>query len=71
MPQGKIYSRFSIDAGIKKLVQKGQGELFFNATDIANTLTLKKEVMGNGFSYKSTDFYETQVFRIGYNYKFK
>ncbi len=70
VPQGKIYSRFSIDAGVKKAIQKGKGELFINATDIANTLTLKKEVKGNGFTYKSTDYYETQVFRIGYSYKF-
>ncbi len=41
-----------------------------NATDVANTLRLKKEITGNGFRYTSTDYYETQVFRIGYNYKF-
>lgn len=70
VPQGKTFSRFSIDLGIKKGVQKGRGELFLNATDIANTLNLKKEVKGNGFRYISTDYYETQVFRAGYSYKF-
>ena len=70
MPQGKMFSRFSIDAGIKKTVQKGRGELFINGTDIANTLKLKKQVKGNGFSYVSTDHFETQVFRIGYSRKF-
>lgn len=70
VPQGKIYSRFSIDLGVKKLIQKGKGELFLNATDIANTLNIKREVRGNGFRYISTDYYETQVFRLGYSYKF-
>ncbi|MEO5565037.1 MAG: outer membrane beta-barrel family protein, partial [Chitinophagaceae bacterium] len=70
VPQGKIFPRFSIDAGVKKIIQKGSGELFINATDIANTLNLKREVKGNGFNYVSTDYYETQVVRIGYSYKF-
>jgi hypothetical protein len=70
IPQGKTFSRFSIDLGFKKGIQKGKGEVFLNATDVANTLRLKKEVKGNGFRYTSTDYYETQVFRIGYNYKF-
>ncbi len=69
IPQGKTFSRFSIDLGFKKGIQNGKGELFLNATDVANTLRLKKEVTGNGFKYISTDYYETQVFRIGYNYK--
>lgn len=70
IPQGKTYARFSIDMGVKKGIQKGKGELFANATDIANTLQLKKEVTGNGFRYISTDYYETQVIRVGYSYKF-
>lgn len=70
VPQGKTYSRFYIDLGVKKSLQKGKGEVFFNATDIANTLRIKREVKGDGFSYASTDYYETQVFRLGYNYKF-
>lgn len=70
IPQGKNFSRFSIDAGVKKVIQKGRGEVFANATDIANTLQLKKEIKGDGFRYISNDYYETQVVRIGYNYKF-
>ncbi len=70
VPQGKIYSRFSIDLGIKQTIQKGKAELFLNATDIANTLRIKREIEGEGFKYISTDYYETQVFRIGYNYRF-
>lgn len=70
VPQGKVLSRFSVDVGLKKTIQKGNGELFVNATDIANTFRLKREVKGNGFHYVSTDYYETQVVRIGYSYKF-
>jgi outer membrane receptor protein involved in Fe transport len=70
IPQGRINARFSIDLGAKKLIQKGKGELFLNATDILNTLVIKKEIQGNGFSYNSKDYYETQVVRFGYSYKF-
>lgn len=70
IPQGKIQARYSIDLGLKKSVQKGKGEIFFNATDLLNTLVLKKEIKGAGFSYTSNDYYETQVFRLGYSYKF-
>jgi len=70
VPQGKIFARFSIDLGIKKTIQQGRGELFFNATDLLGTLNLKRQVNGSGFSYISNDYYETQVLRVGYNYKF-
>ncbi|PWV56578.1 outer membrane beta-barrel family protein [Chitinophaga sp. S165] len=70
VPQGKTFSRFSVDAGIKKAIQHGKGEVFVNAADIANTLRIKKEVNGNGFRYTSTDYNETQVIRLGYSYKF-
>ena len=70
IPQGKIAHRFSLDLGIKKIFQKGKGELFLNATDILNTMIIKKEIQGQGFKYLSTDYYETQVIRLGYNYKF-
>jgi outer membrane receptor protein involved in Fe transport len=69
IPQGKIDTRFSVDIGIKKQLQKNKGELFFNASDIFNTLRIKKEIKGNGFTLISTDYYETQVFRLGYSYK--
>ncbi len=70
IPQGKIKSRFSFDLGLKKAIQKGKGELFFNATDLLNTMIIKKEIKGQGFDYTSNDFYETQVIRLGYSYKF-
>ncbi|MGC1239964.1 MAG: TonB-dependent receptor [Chryseosolibacter sp.] len=70
VPQGKTYSRFSIDLGVKRAIQKGKGEIFLNATDIANTMIIRREVNGDGFRYVSSDYYETQVVRVGYNYKF-
>ncbi|REH00778.1 TonB-dependent receptor domain-containing protein [Flavobacterium aquicola] len=70
IPQGKVNSRFSVDAGIKKTIQKGKGEVFMNVTDLFNTLVIQKEIQGEGFSYNSKDYYETQVVRFGYSYKF-
>ena len=70
IPQGKIAARFSLDIGIKKLIQKDKGEIFLNASDLLNTMVIKKQIQGNGFSYVSTDYYETQVIRFGYSYKF-
>ena len=69
-PQGKIGRRFSLDMGIKKTIQKGRGELFLNATDLLNTMVIKKEIYSEVFKYYSSDYYETQVIRLGYAYKF-
>ncbi|MEJ8842448.1 TonB-dependent receptor [Lacibacter sp. H375] len=69
-PQGKIGTRFSVDVGVKKIIQKGKGELLLNVSDLFNTLQIERETYGNGFTFKSIDYYETQVFRIGYSYKF-
>jgi hypothetical protein len=69
IPQGKIKERFSIDIGCKKSIQNGKGEVFINASDLLNTLVIKREIQGEGFRYTSNDYYETQVLRIGYSYK--
>jgi len=65
IPQGEIGSRFSLDLGLKKPLMKGKGEMFFNATDLFNTMNIRKNIQGNGFNYVSTDYYETQVIRVG------
>ena len=70
IPQGKMDARFSLDIGVKKLIQKNKGELFVNATDVLNTMIIRKEILGDGFRYVSSDYYETQVIRVGYSYKF-
>lgn len=70
LPQGRIGSRFSLDAGAKKSIQKGKGELFVNATDLLNTMQYTRMIRGTDFTLESTDYYETQVIRVGYNFKF-
>lgn len=70
IPQGEIEPRFSVDMGVKKLIQKGKGELFLNATDLFNTLVIKKEIQGTDFNYTSEDYFETQAIRLGYRFKF-
>ncbi len=70
IPQGKISTRFSLNIGLKKAIQKGKGEVFLNATDLLNTMITQKEIQGDGFKYTLKDYYETQVIRVGYNYKF-
>lgn len=70
IPQGRIKSRFSMDIGLKKAIQKGKGEVFLNASDLLNTMVIKKKIQGMGFAYTSNDYYETQVVRLGYSYKF-
>ena len=70
IPQGKIGTRFSLDVGLKKTIQNGKGEMFLNATDLLNTMIIKREIQGEGFKYISEDYYETQVIRVGYTYKF-
>lgn len=70
IPQGEIGARFSVNIGIKKTIQKGKGELFLNGSDVLNTLQIHKKISGTGFSYVTTDYYETQAFRVGYSWKF-
>ena len=69
IPQGEIDSRFSLDLGVKRSIQKGRGEIIFNVTDLLNTMILKRQIKGRNFSYISNDYYETQVIRLGYTYK--
>lgn len=70
LPQGRIGSRYSLDIGVKKIIQKGRGELLLNATDLLNTMQIRKSIQGMNFRLESTDYYETQVIRLGYNRKF-
>ncbi|MBC7848852.1 MAG: TonB-dependent receptor, partial [Chitinophagaceae bacterium] len=70
IPQGTIGSRYSLDLAVRKGIQKGKGEVFMNATDILNSMNIRKNIQGIGFRYETTDYYETQVVRIGYGFKF-
>lgn len=68
VPQGRTGYRFSVDAGAKRQLSKG--EIFINATDLFGTLVIRKTVYGDGFHYTSRDYYETQLIRAGYSFKF-
>lgn len=70
IPQGREGHRFSLDFGIHKDIQNRKGEIFFNANDLLATMVPKTTVNGESFSYTSKYYGETQVFRIGYSYKF-
>ncbi len=70
LPQGRIGSRFSLDVGLKKSMQNGRGELVVNATDLLSTNQAQRTIRGTDFTVVSTDFLETQVVRVGYNWKF-
>ena len=70
LPQGRIGSRYSLDLGMKKSVQQGRGEIVVNATDLLNTTQAERTIRGTDFRLVSTDYLETQVIRVGYNWKF-
>jgi len=70
VPQGTIDARYALDFGIKRSIQSGRGELFMNVTDLFNTMIMRYELMGTDFRFRSTDYFETQAVRIGYQYRF-
>ncbi len=70
IPQGYLLPRSSVDFAIKKSIQNGKGELFFNVTDLFNTMKNKRIIIADNVTIISKDYYETQVIRLGYNYKF-
>lgn len=70
LPQGRVESRYALDVGLKKSVQRGRGEIVVNATDLLNTNQGRRTIRGNDFTFVSTDYLETQVVRAGYNWKF-
>jgi outer membrane receptor protein involved in Fe transport len=70
LPQGRTGSRFGLDVGLKRSILRGRGELVVNATDLLNTMQLRRTIRGTDFSFESTDYLETQVVRIGYSWKF-
>jgi outer membrane receptor protein involved in Fe transport len=70
IPQGKIGARFSLDTGLKKTLKNGKSEITLNANDLLNTMITNRQISGDGFSYVSKDYYETQVVRLGYTCKF-
>jgi len=70
IPQGKQLSRSSIDFGLTQKILKGKGEISFSASDIFNTFGIRQEIEGEGFTVTYENYYETQVFRVGFKYRF-
>ena len=70
IPQGKQFARSSVDIGVKNTLWKDKGELTFAFTDVFNQFGLKQEINGDGFTALYENYYETQVIRLGLNYKF-
>jgi outer membrane receptor protein involved in Fe transport len=70
IPQGKQLSRSSVDVGLKKIVWEGHGEFTLSASDIFNTFGLRQEVVGEGFTALYENYFETQIIRAGFKYKF-
>ncbi len=70
IPQGKQLARSSIDLGVKKGILKGKGEITFSFSDIFNHFGIRQEINGDGFHAFYENYYETQVARLGFKYKF-
>lgn len=70
IPQGKTLGRFSCDLAFKKTIANSHLEWFINASDLFNTMNIRKQIQGDGFTYSSNDYYETQVIRVGITKKF-
>ena len=70
IPQGKQYTRSSLDVGLKKSLFKQKGELQFSFIDILNKFGVKQDIQGEGFTALYENYFETQVVRLGLTYKF-
>ena len=68
--QGKELARGSIDFGFKKNIWDKKGEFTLSASDIFNTFAIRQEINGDGFSAVYENYYETQIVRLGFKYKF-
>ncbi len=70
LPQGRIESRYSLDVGVRKSVLRGRGEFVVNATDLLNTMQIRRTIRGTDFVLTTSDYLETQVVRAGFTWKY-
>ncbi|WP_028376407.1 TonB-dependent receptor domain-containing protein [Leeuwenhoekiella sp. MAR_2009_132] len=70
IPQGEQLARYSVDFGLKKSIWEKRGEMTLSATDLFNRFGLRQRLTGEGFAATYDNFYETQIIRLGFNYKF-
>lgn len=69
IPQGRQLSRSSIDIGIQKSILDGKGELILSVTDLLNDFGIRQEIETADFTALYENYYETQVVRLGFKYK--
>jgi hypothetical protein len=69
IPQGEKLARSSVDFGIKKSLWDKKAELTLSASDIFNRFGIQQWVANEGFKALYQNFYETQIFRLGFKYK--
>jgi len=70
IPQGTQSARSSLDIGFRHFIMNKKGELTFSFSDIFNRFGLQQELSEAGFTAVYQNFYETQVMRLGFKYKF-
>jgi len=70
IPQGEELARSSIDLGLKKSIWDKKAEITLSATDLFNNFGLRQRINGGDFTAIYGNFYETQIVRLGFNYKF-
>lgn len=70
IPQGKQLSRSSIDLGFKKNIWDKKAEITLSGSDLFNTFGIRQEINGDGFLATYENYYETQIIRLGFKYKF-
>lgn len=69
IPQGRQLARSSIDVGVKKGIFDNKGEILFAFSDIFNGFGIRQEISGQNFTAVYQNFFETQVLRLGFLYK--
>lgn len=69
IPQGEELARSSIDLGIKKSFWNKKADLTFSASDIFNRFGIQQKITNEGFTALYQNFFETQIFRLGFKYK--
>ena len=62
-------SPVSVNLGIKKNLRNEKTGLTFSATDIFNRFGIRQEVRNEGSTATYQNYFETQLFRLGFKYK--
>jgi len=69
IPQGIELARSTIDLGIKKSFWNKKADLTFSASDIFNRFGIQQKIRNEGFTALYQNFFETQIFRLGFKYE--